>query len=85
MKCTDISISEESKWPLNEIRMNQKLVATKCTHLLKFRGAGKRTTRKRVNPWGDRPDEQIILHLYTEFAQFGDLSNVVLAHAEKEL
>ena len=53
--------------------------------VLKFRGAGKRITKKRVSPWGERPDEQTILYLYTEFAQFGDLEDVALAHADKNL
>jgi hypothetical protein len=85
VKCVNVSHDIKGPWAMNEIRKNELLDTLRCNHLLKYRGHGMRSTAKRTTPWYDRnPDEQHILHLYTDFAQYGDLLRVYEMHAKAE-
>jgi hypothetical protein len=64
--------------------MNRKLRASQCSHVLKYRGHGERVTQKRVEPRGKRKETQRVVSLYTEFARYGDLYQVIQAHAANE-
>jgi hypothetical protein len=86
VKCIDINhINTKFKKTIaeNEIEMNMRLKRLRCSHVLKCRGHGERKTRKRTIPWEEgRQDGQRVLHLYTEFARYGDLSDIIKAHAK---
>lgn len=85
VKCVDISLDGNNIFSMNEITKSRLLNKTRCSHVLKYRGDGERITRKRVRPWNeDRPDEQRILNLYTEFAHYGDLHSIITAHKRAE-
>jgi hypothetical protein len=84
VKCADISSANDSVYPKNEIEKNELLKRLRCSHLLRYRGNGVRTTYKTVIPSDPyRRDSQQILYMYTDFAEYGDLSSVIRAHARE--
>jgi hypothetical protein len=85
VKCTNISLMALGHWENNEVDKNRLLDTLQCDHLLKYRGHGTRTTQKRVKPWDPIfTDDQHILHMYTDFAQYGDLVSIYKAHSEEK-
>jgi len=64
--------------------MNQKLRATSCGHVLKYRGARQRIAEKQIVHQKGPRRAQRTLYLYTEFASQGNFWDLLETHRERK-